>query len=608
MYQFGTWDWEDVPLVTQGSSDGAPIIEIDGLALPASGPYFVEGDVGPKAPAPLNPPTLTPDVISPTTFFAPPTSLIPSDRPVSGLFTRASDTLTPRVTETGQVSDQISPQSTNGMMTDSVGTTHQPSDSLLSPLPESTAPPNTSGPLPTSTIFSSPLASPIASSTLVPTLSSAFSPLLASTTFSVRSASSSPADLSSSSALSPPPSSSQLSSSNALGSPSSLPPLAGKDSNFNVHGGPFYIGIVFAVIAGISLLVALIAWWVRVRSHARRRDAENTFVPWAGSGKDQSGRLEAGQASDPMSDSHLVFRSRQDLAHLQAWNPRGDRDVGEPRRVNQSLFDVPNGSRASGPPDRDFPIALRPGARQLPSHLIGEYVAGDGMQEVPLHEHSHPVSFGNVGHSDQGHSSQHMVERLRLHRKRDRQALPEELGPLPTPGGPLPEVHEEVSLESWSASIKAGLATAFNAVAANLPNAPRASEEDHFTAFPKRTARKSIRDTFGREGVSGSDGLSREKSMSTTKSKPWTLEETGNGAGIVHILVNDEHSPDRALAPSSTYSLEEGKRVLPHDVRRPDNFAKARGQVSTGSTIANHLCRSPSLYSVASLQAGHPMG
>lgn len=97
---------------------------------------------------------------------------------------------------------------------------------------------------------------------------------------------------------------------------------------------PIYVGIVLGTIAGVACVTALFAWWVRIRSHAKRRhlygDAD---VPWASSENGDSGLEEARDMTQTRSNLESIgLGGREDLAQVEAWEPRGDRDVGEPRR------------------------------------------------------------------------------------------------------------------------------------------------------------------------------------------------------------------------------------------------------------------------------------
>ncbi|KAF8626679.1 hypothetical protein AX15_004766 [Amanita polypyramis BW_CC] len=157
---------------------------------------------------------------------------------------------------------------------------------------------------------------------------------------------------------------------------------------------PIYVGIAVGTIAGIACLTALIAWWIRIRSHVKRRRLYgDTDVPWALSESADSGLEEARNMTQTRSNLESVgLGGPEDLAHAGAWEPRGDRDVGEPRRSES----YPNSSANSSghfapfvhdpypcraapailgqhdtflPSIQPFQNARYPNARPLPSYL-----------------------------------------------------------------------------------------------------------------------------------------------------------------------------------------------------------------------------------------------
>jgi hypothetical protein len=137
---------------------------------------------------------------------------------------------------------------------------------------------------------------------------------------------------------------------------------------------------VLGSVAGVATLTALIAWAFRRHEHAkRRRLAESASqLPWVYSGGTDDDGRSAGSAVTPdveygmrNTDTQLGIMnlgSREDMAYVQAWEPRGDRDVGEPKRSEQST------DRKTRPPFL---------AQQIPSfQLFSRYSAGDFMRET----------------------------------------------------------------------------------------------------------------------------------------------------------------------------------------------------------------------------------
>ena len=372
-----------------------------------------------------------------------------------------------------------------------------------------------------------------------------------------------------------------------------------------MHDPPFYVGVILGTIAGIALLAALVAWLIRCK--AKRRRVARTVVPWAISDADD-GRLEAGHGGvDRLAIGAMNLGSREDLAHVQAWSPRGDRDVGEPRRsesyLNGSTYSLHNHSipghtlfsdeslgALSAFEGNDGP-GLRPKRtlRQLPSHLMDEsFVARARREEEalkyaqyygrPMPERtvngrfptcsggSPPHHLSQEGHNlgshwDQGSPKRSMVERLRNLGKPAEPSL-EDIGPLPTPGAPLGDGKEEV--EPWASTFKTSLVNAFNSVAANISRAPHTEiGDDNLT--PRRATRKSVRNAFCDEKTDGGKVLFRHGSTSTVESKPWTLEENPDGPGVVHLHNFGNEIPRRPSMPPPNLSFGDGESIYDAD-------------------------------------------
>ncbi|KAK0242176.1 hypothetical protein EDD85DRAFT_810256 [Armillaria nabsnona] len=79
-------------------------------------------------------------------------------------------------------------------------------------------------------------------------------------------------------------------------------------ATISTHSPPFYVGIIFGTIVAIAILAALVAWYFRMKSDRRKRD-DLLNVAWA---------------------NNNVLEDWQTNGGL--WEPRGDRDVGEPKR------------------------------------------------------------------------------------------------------------------------------------------------------------------------------------------------------------------------------------------------------------------------------------
>ncbi|KIM37855.1 hypothetical protein M413DRAFT_448127 [Hebeloma cylindrosporum] len=377
------------------------------------------------------------------------------------------------------------------------------------------------------------------------------------------------------------------------------PPIKTNASALTVHDPPFYVGIVLGTIAGIALLAALVAWLIRYK--AKRRRAARTVVPWARSYDPDNGGLEAGHGDvDRLALGAMHLGSREDLAHVQAWSPRGDRDVGEPRRsesyLNGSMYSLHNHSIPGHTLFSDESLGalsafegnntpgLRPNRthRQLPSHLIDESFTARARREDealryaqyygrPMPERTvngrgfggspQGLGKGNIlgSHWNQESPTRSVVERLRNRGKLSEPPL-EDIGPLPTPGAPHREGKDEV--EPWASTFKMNLVNAFNSVAANLSRAPHTQlEDDKLTALPRRATRKSVRNAFYDEKTDDGKGLFRCGSTSTIQSKPWTLEENPDGPGVVHLHIPGNEVPRRPSMPPPNLSFGDGESI-----------------------------------------------
>ena len=279
---------------------------------------------------------------------------------------------------------------------------------------------------------------------------------------------------------------------------------------------PIYVGIALGVIVVIAFLAALVAWSVRLHRH-RRRSRNTTNVPWAT--RDDE-KLESGTSTP----DDVSFNS------LHTWEPRGDRDVGEPKR-SESYF------LAGTPVVAARPMYATPvPPPQLPplSHVMP-------LQDLMVYSHpQYPPQYPTVAHAlpmmDNYGTPRQVMDRPRyvgLGEDGMGLAVPWRHSPPPpsivtqttpppivTQTTPPPVDHaspaqlpcpfptesrirqhyreskeraqeEKEQYEGWAASVRSSLVSAFNAVASSLPNGHNLSfangeAEDKLTAVPKR--------------------------------------------------------------------------------------------------------------------------
>jgi hypothetical protein len=160
---------------------------------------------------------------------------------------------------------------------------------------------------------------------------------------------------------------------------------------------------------------------------------------------------------------------------------------------------------------------------------------------------------------------------LRMQSKNSRRGSTAESGhkskhppPSRTPGelrNSLSRNSSDARTEGWTASLRANFVNAINSVAGNLI-ASGHTDRDNLTPVPQRTGQRRLRHDAGwAEHVGGKlvgRPLKREATVYSTisqLSRVWSLEETGEGVGVVHIHSLGTHgSGDQASSrPVSGY-------------------------------------------------------
>ncbi|KAG5640770.1 hypothetical protein DXG03_007247 [Asterophora parasitica] len=341
--------------------------------------------------------------------------------------------------------------------------------------------------------------------------------------------------------------------------PSSVPAVdedvTSRDAN---HHAPFYVAIVVGAIVAVGLVAAILAWMIRLRLHAKRRHSALN-VPWAHHVHEDG--LEEG--CDAMFIGKPIDRiGSGDISSQDAipWEPRGDRDVGEPKRSNSYV----RGSRSSHlfnpfantPPypvvaesvaPYQMPMQTDPdgsldgyhsAASTLGPLQVANMAPGDASPGTPPpepHDASPPRFLGLNGESlrvpwtSMGRSASR------------RQGGTGNWEHLPMPGETQKSDGTAVATyDSWTASLKSNLTNAFNAVASTLPSGPSlmkssgAHDDDILSPRPQQGA--GSRSMTARSNFSGVSFNGNPLSRNTTgSSMPWSLEERDDGTGRVHF-------------------------------------------------------------------------
>ncbi|KAG5650352.1 hypothetical protein H0H81_012544 [Sphagnurus paluster] len=377
---------------------------------------------------------------------------------------------------------------------------------------------------------------------------------------------------------------SSSSSSSAAATPSAIVADKSTSSDDGTHHAGFYIAIIIGTIVIVGIIAAFVAWFVRLRLHSRRRRAD-PLVPWANNNEDglEEGHETTfiGQPIDRIGSKDI---SSQDVI---PWEPRGDRDVGEPKRspsyvrgsVRSSVISAVSGSDVFQPEPYPYPQHLHQQTYPIlrdsvayPLPLYQAYARGASSQMVSEGsfdgQHSAstlgPLQVANGTPGDvsvasscapsplvaQGEPRKSQVgsqlirdawARRASYASR-RQGGEGDWEQIPMPGeAQAQNTGGATTDDSWTASLKSNLTHAFNAVAANLPSAPtlvmgyggkQEHDGDNLTPRPQQGAGRSMRSSSNFSGIDFNAPLSRNDTVS---SAPWTLEEHDDGTGRVHF-------------------------------------------------------------------------
>lgn len=165
-------------------------------------------------------------------------------------------------------------------------------------------------------------------------------------------------------------------------------------SDYLSHSPPYYVAIILGSIAGVTTLAALIAWAFRRHLHAKRRRLADSAakLPWvySTSGNGDGGPpgtavnpdIENGMRNTNTEIGIMNLGSREDMAYVQAWEPRGDRDVGEPKRSEPCL------DRKPRPPFI---------AQQIPSYeLFSRHSGREFMSNHAASSCANRISLGSI--------------------------------------------------------------------------------------------------------------------------------------------------------------------------------------------------------------------
>jgi hypothetical protein len=426
---------------------------------------------------------------------------------------------------------------------------------------------------------------------------------------------------------------------------------------------------VLGTIVVFACIAALVASCFRLRARLRRyRDIAAARVPWGNRNDDE---LEEARNTDFIGSGPLTIGGMaRGEKGIEVWEPLGDRDVGIPRKADSSPHTpVSPVKRSNMDPFEDtyrpfdtyasrgpLPTLLDSVAYPLPP-IGGPYPTPRPLQphlrssdsSVPRSSHTlGPLQVANMMPGDvyfsQSGSMTRPANYLELGTPREQVpgSRPRFWGlegnglkvpwaqpcpgpdicypkPTPTSGQALTEPSSGIGNEGWTASLKSNIVNAFNAVASNL-NVKHAVEEDHLTPVPHRKFhRLSVHDAGWGEHVGETlvakppTRQSTVSSTSSSSSKAWTLEETGDGVGIVHIRglpkdhalspkilpeMETEDGPDQWVNRSTTTIQSQTPLIITK--KPPAALLKSVSGNKLHPSVIGALSRASSVYSTAS--------
>ena len=428
--------------------------------------------------------------------------------------------------------------------------------------------------------------------------------------------------------------------------PSSTAIAPSTPSNYLLHSPPYYVAIVLGTVAGVAFLASLTAWAVRRQVHERHRRLADSAakLPWVSSGgendADNDGLGSNSVASDvenamyttPTEMGIMNLGSREDMAYVQSWEPRGDRDVGEPKRselceddskgrppfINQQIpsyalfskYSDVGSSRADraslGSIDPHFQAeTLGQGSALLITNQVPGDISASSSQEAglpcpdpysmsPLPEVGTPRELVPMprflGLDGRGLSIPWQEKDLSIIKPKSRIMSAEHIRRTWER-----RTSDEPEREGWADSIKSNLVSVFNVVTAQLPiTAIKDGKENpgsNFTpARPKRSSKRNIhtRSSHSEDETKPTSILGRGCSMEASSSDPWSLVKTGSNIGIVnfHLPASDVCSvsshdlSDPGFGLSRSYTLHSAK---PLRVEKKVSMSLFKGCVSIPS-------------------------
>ncbi|OJT11347.1 hypothetical protein TRAPUB_12147 [Trametes pubescens] len=458
---------------------------------------------------------------------------------------------------------------------------------------------------------------------------------IASTTISSASATNS---VTSSPAPAPAPSSGTASSSTSDESSTGASPTSrvnsASSSEAASHRTSAYIGLAFAAIAGLGLVVAILAWWLRIRSRTRRRKLNTTTAwPWDHDrlGGPRQMSLEGGlgihgyHAPSPSlfgGEGRPGFPTGQiphDLSRFPSPLPPPPAHTAQ---MGSPYVTIPLHGAHQSVPD----LAPDLGTLQITNLVPGDLALGSdsGHQRSAALgvQHTYSAEYGTpflphrpcfLGVENGGLEVPWGPLRVRRSGTRVSEAASQSQSeklelPLPYPGDIASAADErppasDARQGSWVVSIKSNIVNAFNAV---VGASPSQVPGDCFTPAPKRHNHRG----WGRTSSSPSralPGFSRTSSDNASIAPHvWTLQDVGNGAGAVDMPAQDPFADNAQINPMLLPAPHDHSSGLLCPSQLDESLTRASSMYSTASAdpstmrIGDEPPQLPSIHSLGS--------
>lgn len=340
--------------------------------------------------------------------------------------------------------------------------------------------------------------------------------------------------------------------SSSASAPTATSTIPLEESSYNSRPPPFYVGIALGCLAACAFIATLVAWYIRSRRRKRP-----VVPPWASKGYSFATTATKKKQKRRVHETLVGLGILID-EEIAVWEPRGDRDVGEPKRGEEERPGVKEGEKASAFAQCETPgygafetVHLTPAAEyalQHQQHLSPNSYNGTLQSQALAHRNRlGPLQVTNyiTGDCRSSPSSSKVVpspltrmllssdpalERDDLNALR---ALPGEenpryttlhdegpvpvpsrqlsdIPPLPYPGDPEPAT--TISTQSW-------LKSTYDSFFTSNP----ASQDDGLTPAPRRHANpllpthQSTEDVMGMVGVDSLVGIPSKPSRACTR-------------------------------------------------------------------------------------------